>query len=240
VANDFDPRALIGRTFASFLDEIAGPKGWGFGFTEDGPVIVQQLIIATGPLSEAEEAAWSGQKEIGERAAMVVGAVRTGRLRLDSLDGPVPLRVFYSRRWTMRREGAVEFIEIHKPEPGERSRYYAPVFAAGGIDEKQRARQGQAERAGPVKRPAAPAVTVPTPQQNKSERTSSPRGPRPKVGPRVRAAMMQHLVDKVITEVELDAMTEEAMAAEYRASRDTCRKARAKVLACRGYARAER
>src|SRR5262249_47149681 len=153
---------------------------------------------------------------------MVVGPLRIGRLRLDSLDGPVPLRVFYSRRWTMRREGAVEFIEINKPEPGERSRYYAPVFAAGGTDEKQHARQVQAERAGPVERPVAPASTVPTPRQKKKARASGPRA-------KVTAAIVRDLIDGRIIEADLASQVKAAID-RYGTNWSTFRRAREDAL----------
>jgi hypothetical protein len=56
------------------------------------------------------------------------------------------------------------------------------------------------------------------------------RGRRPEVSKNVKNLMREELQKGKLTAPELDKMTEEAMAARYQASRDTCRKARKAVL----------
>ncbi len=56
------------------------------------------------------------------------------------------------------------------------------------------------------------------------------RGPKPKQGPRVQAEMLAALREGQLTADQLDEMAEEALAATYNASRDTCRKARGRAL----------
>jgi hypothetical protein len=59
---------------------------------------------------------------------------------------------------------------------------------------------------------------------------SHSRGRRPQVSNRVKDSMRQDIQEKRFTKQELSGMSEEALAAQYEASRDTCRKARLAVL----------
>jgi hypothetical protein len=56
------------------------------------------------------------------------------------------------------------------------------------------------------------------------------RGPKPEVGDRTKKLMRTHLRNGRFTMQEFQKMTEEALASEYGASRDTCRNARNEVL----------